>query len=93
MSFIQSIKCWFQGLDRKQRSWLGAPSHVDAQLVEAQGGPVLQLQLLLRHIQASDLGDHQRHAGSIAEAAEVNGDLRAFVVAGDQSGNHPGIER
>ena len=63
------------------------------QLAEAQGRPVLQLQLLLRHIHAGDLGDHQRHAGPIAEAAEVNGNFRAFVVAGDQAGNHPGIER
>ena len=86
---LQRFQCWFQRLDRQQRTWPCASAHVDAQLAEAQGRPVLQLQLLLRHIHAGDLGDHQRDAGPIAEAAEVNGDFRAFVVAGDQAGNHP----
>ena len=93
MAVVQRVQCWFQGLDRQQRSWPCVSAHVDAQLAEAQGRPVPQLQLLLPHIHTGDLGDHQRNAGSIAQAAEVNGDIRAFVVAGDQAGNHPGIQR
>ena len=90
---IQRFQCWFQGLDRLQRTWPCVPAHVDAQLAEAQGRSVPYLQLLLHHVHTGDLGDHQRNAGPIAQAAEVNGDVRAFVVAGDQAWNHPGIQR
>ena len=90
---VQRFQGWFQRLDRKQSPWLCAASDVDAELAEAQGGTVSQLQLPLVHVYTGDLGDHQRNAGPIAEAAKVNGDLRAFVMAGDQAGNHPGIQR
>ena len=78
-----------QWLDRHALSTGSADgADIQAEQTEVEGWAIRQDQAALDGVQPGDFRLHERHAGSITEGPQIDGQRLRWIDPGDQGGNH-----